>query len=64
VDTTVQEKAIAFPTDAKLAHRARERLVRLARHLAGAVQCPGWQLSLFLALHFPVIANRLPCYLL
>ena len=31
VDTTVQEKAVAFPTDAKLAHRARERLVRLAR---------------------------------
>jgi len=27
----VQEKAIAFPTDAKLMHRARERLVRLAR---------------------------------
>ena len=31
VDTTVQEKATAFPTDAKLCHRARERLVRLAR---------------------------------
>lgn len=31
VDTTVQEKAVAFPTDAKLIHRARERLVRLAR---------------------------------
>lgn len=31
VDTTVQEKAAAFPTDAKLCHRARERLVRLAR---------------------------------
>src|SRR5882757_5838292 len=30
VDTTVQPKAIAFPTDAKLLHRARERLVRLA----------------------------------
>ena len=30
VDTTVQEKAIAFPTDARLMHRARERLVRLA----------------------------------
>ena len=30
VDTTVQEKAVAFPTDAKLMHRARERLVRLA----------------------------------
>jgi transposase, IS5 family len=33
VDTTVQEKNAAFPTDAKLVHRARERLVRLAdRH--------------------------------
>ncbi len=31
VDTTVQEKAVTFPTDAKLMHRARERLVRLAR---------------------------------
>ena len=31
VDTTVQPKAIAFPTDAKLMHRARERLVRLAK---------------------------------
>jgi IS5 family transposase len=27
----VQEKAITFPTDAKLMHRARERLVRLAK---------------------------------
>jgi IS5 family transposase len=26
----VQEKAVAFPTDARLIHRARERLVRLA----------------------------------
>ncbi len=31
VDTTVQEKAVAFPTDAKLNNKARERLVRLAR---------------------------------
>ncbi|MDR2853594.1 MAG: IS5 family transposase [Burkholderiaceae bacterium] len=30
VDTTVQEKAITFPTDAKLMHRARVRLVKLA----------------------------------
>lgn len=30
VDTTVQEKAIAFPTDARLYNRSRERLVRLA----------------------------------
>ena len=31
VDTTVQEKAIAFPTDSRLYNRARERLVRLAK---------------------------------
>ncbi|MDH0911744.1 IS5 family transposase [Rhizobium pusense] len=30
VDTTVQPKNVMFPTDAKLIHRARERLVRLA----------------------------------
>jgi len=30
VDTTVQEKAITFPTDAKLFHRMREKLVKLA----------------------------------
>jgi IS5 family transposase len=33
VDTTVQPKAVAHPTDAKLMHRSRERLVRLARKL-------------------------------
>jgi len=31
VDTTVQEKAITYPTDAKLCHRMRERLVKEAR---------------------------------
>ncbi len=31
VDTTVQEKAIRFPTDARLYHRMRECLVRLAK---------------------------------
>ena len=31
IDTTVQPKNVMFPTDAKLLHRARERLVRLAR---------------------------------
>ena len=30
IDTTVQEKAVAFPTDARLMNRAREMLVRLA----------------------------------
>jgi transposase, IS5 family len=33
VDTTVQPKAVTYPTDAKLMHRARERLVRLAKRL-------------------------------
>ncbi len=36
VDTTVQEKAIAFPTDARLYHKARRTLVREARR-AGIV---------------------------
>ena len=31
VDTTVQEKAVSFPTDAKLYHRLRERLVKEAK---------------------------------
>jgi transposase, IS5 family len=31
VDTTVQPKAVAFPTDARLLHRTREWLVKLAR---------------------------------
>lgn len=31
VDTTVQPKNVMFPTDAKLLHRAREKLVSLAR---------------------------------
>jgi len=31
VDTTVQTKAVRFPTDARLSHRARERLVKAAR---------------------------------
>lgn len=30
-DTTVQEKAIAFPTDARLYHKARRHVVRLAK---------------------------------
>ncbi|MGE0281392.1 MAG: IS5 family transposase [Rhizobiaceae bacterium] len=33
VDTTVQPKNVMFPTDAKLLHRARERLVRLAKQV-------------------------------
>jgi len=33
VDTTVQEKAIAFPTDARLYHKARRTLVRLAKKM-------------------------------
>ena len=34
VDTTVQEKAIAFPTDARLYDKARRALVRVARKLS------------------------------
>src|SRR5215212_6829798 len=38
IDTTVQEKALTFPTDAKLMHRARERLVRLAQQQGVALR--------------------------
>lgn len=31
VDTTVQEKAVSFPTDSKLLNRSRQRLVKLCR---------------------------------
>src|ERR1700752_402152 len=31
IDTSVQPKAVAFPTDARLMYRARDRLVRLAK---------------------------------
>jgi IS5 family transposase len=37
-DATVQEKAIAFPTDARLLHRAREKLVRLAKQRGAALR--------------------------
>ena len=46
VDTTVQEKAVTFPTDARLMHRARERLVRQAKAhglVAAPILCPGRQ---------------------
>ena len=33
VDTTVQEKAIRFPTDTQLCHKAREELIKTARKL-------------------------------
>src|SRR5437016_1639902 len=33
IDTTVKEKAVMFPTDAKLLNRAREKLVRLTQKL-------------------------------
>ena len=38
VDTTVQPKAVAFPTDAKLLARAREHLVRLAQQQGVALR--------------------------
>src|SRR5579864_2562138 len=38
VDTTVQPKAVAHPTDAKLTNRAREKLVRLAKRHGVALQ--------------------------
>ncbi len=38
VDTTVQPKAVMFPTDAKLMNRAREKLVGLARQKGVALR--------------------------
>jgi transposase, IS5 family len=38
VDTTVQTKAIRFPTDARLYHRCRERLVKVARREGLAIK--------------------------
>lgn len=40
IDTTVQEKAVAFPTDAKLLYRARVRLVRLSKRHAIKLRQP------------------------
>ena len=38
IDTTVQEKAIAHPTDARLTHRAIEKLVELAKRKGVALR--------------------------
>jgi transposase, IS5 family len=38
IDTTVQPKAVMFPTDAKLAHRARERIIRQTQKLGVTVR--------------------------
>jgi IS5 family transposase len=38
VDSTVQPKAVMFPTDAKLLNRARMRLVRLAKKVGVALR--------------------------
>jgi hypothetical protein len=46
IDTTVQPKAVMFPTDAKLLNRARERLVRLAKKLGVSLnETQRWQLA-------------------
>ena len=38
VDTTVQTKAVRYPTDARLYHRSRERLVKMARREGVAIK--------------------------
>src|SRR5450755_3683907 len=38
IDTTVQPKNVMFPTDARLLNRAREKLVRLAKHRGVALR--------------------------
>ncbi len=52
VDTTVQEKNIAFPTDSKLLNKARENLVKLSSSLTGRrsienLNAKEWQNSCF-----------------
>lgn len=38
VDTTVQEKAVRFPTDTQLCHKARQELVKTAAHYGVALR--------------------------
>ena len=45
VDTTVQPKNVAFPTDAKLLNRAREKLVRRARKAASRFANREWSIN-------------------
>ena len=52
VDTTVQPKAVMFPTDAKLLNRARERLVRLAAHV-GVELRQGLMRNIRMDVHLP-----------
>lgn len=40
VDTTVQEKAVAYPTDSRLLEGARKKLVTLAQRHALPLTCP------------------------
>src|SRR5205807_767921 len=47
VDTTVQPKAITFPTDAKLLHAAIKGLNRLARRPGVQLRQRGWKLYSF-----------------
>src|SRR5271166_6879335 len=57
-DTTVQPKAAAFPTDAKLMHRARERLVRLVKKTG--VTCASRMRGWASARSSPISAMRTP----
>lgn len=45
IDTTVQEKAVAFPTDARLYHKARRALVRVARQVGCRLRQSYYRLS-------------------
>ena len=55
VDTTVQEKNVAFPTDSKLLNKARENLVKLADKqsikLRQNYNCKGPQFALMAGLY-------------
>jgi hypothetical protein len=57
IDTTVQPKAVAFPTDPKLLNRARERLVKLARQTGIDPAVASWRLSSTSATPMPISSS-------
>ena len=62
IDTTVQPKAVMFPTDAKLLNRARERLVKLAQQTGSSFASPmrasaSWRSSSTSATPMPISSS-------
>jgi hypothetical protein len=58
VDTTVQTKNVMFPTDAKLIHRARERLVRLAKKTGVKLRQTYVRIKTSVSAEFPAPVHR------